>query len=129
MSRPNSLTQELDAAPLTAKTVPKLSRLIGLSDASTIIDLRIDDDNDADPRLAFSSSVTLRQVACEFSRLGHSEVNVSDERMKDFAQRQELAVTAHICSQLHAQWQSLSRLRNAYHKCRTTSEVEGSSEG
>jgi rhodanese-related sulfurtransferase len=39
----------------TTITVPQLSRLVGLPDAPTIIDVRIDDDFDADPRLLPSS--------------------------------------------------------------------------
>jgi rhodanese-related sulfurtransferase len=44
--------QEMDAMPsTTAITVPQLSRLVGLPDAPTIVDVRIDEDYDADPRL------------------------------------------------------------------------------
>src|ERR1700750_225633 len=35
----------------TAITVPQLSRLIALPDAPTLVDVRVDDDFDADPRL------------------------------------------------------------------------------
>jgi rhodanese-related sulfurtransferase len=42
----------MDAMPSTTTiTVPQLSRLVGLPDAPTIVDVRIDEDYDADPRL------------------------------------------------------------------------------
>ena len=50
-------------------------------------------------------------------------------RDQDFAKRQKPPVTPDISSKLDSQRQSLSRPRNTNHECRTTSEVEGSSEG
>ena len=55
----------------TAITVPQLSRLVGLPGAPVIIDVRIDDDFDADPRLLPGSFrrdfKTVSQWAAEFA--------------------------------------------------------------
>ena len=55
----------------TAITVSQLSRLIGLPGAPVIIDVRIDDDFDADPRLLPASSrrdfKTVSNWAAEFT--------------------------------------------------------------
>jgi len=51
-SRPRSSLEGRDAVPLTTEiTVSQLSPLVGLADAPTIVDVRIDDDHRADPRL------------------------------------------------------------------------------
>ena len=55
----------------TAITVPQLSRLVGLPAAPVIIDVRIDEDFDADPRLLPGSFrrdfKTVSQWAAEFA--------------------------------------------------------------
>ena len=57
----------------TAITVPQLSRLVGLPDAPVLIDVRIDDDYQADPRLLPASCrrdfKTVSTWAAEFSGL------------------------------------------------------------
>ena len=55
--RVQTLTLEVDAMPsTTAITVAQLSRLVGLPDAPVLVDVRIDEDYDADPRLLPASS-------------------------------------------------------------------------
>ena len=77
----------------TAITVPQLSRLVGLPDAPTLVDVRIDEDYDADPRLLPASCQrdfkTVSTWAAEFADT--KVVVICQKGTKALARRRRMA--------------------------------------